>query len=95
MEQQQKQPALTAQVKHYGFWNQLCNSTHCDPAIHMHSKILLWVEKQGAAVSLIILTLDDGTVSEALDMNLNFKWLITLEDCIAYCRTFRVWGCGE
>jgi len=45
--------------------------------------------------TLIILTLDDGRVSEALDMNLNFMWLIAQEDFIAYCRTFRVCGCEE
>jgi len=61
----------------------------------MHPKILLWVEIQCEAVSVIMLTLDDGRVSEALDMNLNFTWLITQEDFIAYCRTFRVCGCEE
>jgi hypothetical protein len=61
----------------------------------MHSSILLWVGIQYAAVSLIILTLDEGKISEALDMTLNFTWLITQEDFIAYSRTFRVCGCEE
>jgi hypothetical protein len=46
-------------------------------AIQQSTCTPLWVEIQCAAVSIIILTFADGRISEALDINLNFTWLIT------------------